>query len=140
MEFLSTWVFPILMYFQKLSKKELLLKYDPTILSQFVTFIIIQAIVEVPYDIFLNNGIECRTGRRVGDLFYECEDIFQFRTKLWCLSDKSELPDIFTPVPIPAKSLQKMGFSVQFFFMNTLAILGMISILYGIDFWVNIAY
>jgi hypothetical protein len=41
MEFLSTWVFPILMYFQTLSKKELLLKYDPTILSQFVVFTII---------------------------------------------------------------------------------------------------
>lgn len=80
------------------------------------------------------------TGRRVGELLAECEDVFMFRQKLWCLSDKAPLPDIFTPVPIQAKSLQKMGFSIQYFFMNTLGIMGNILMLFGVDFWVNSAY
>lgn len=87
------------------STKELQLNFNKDILKQFVIFTIIQAFMEVLYDIFLNNGIECMTGRRVGDLLAECEDVFMFRTKLWCLSDKAPLPDIFTPVPIQARSL-----------------------------------
>jgi len=62
------------------------------------------------------------------------------RKHLWCLCDKEPLPKGFLEVPHDTKSLQKMGFSSQYFFLTTLLTLGMMFIIYAIEFWMNVFY
>jgi hypothetical protein len=128
------------MIFQKIFFKHLSFKIAEEFLNFFIVFTFIQAFAEIPYNIFLNNAIECRTGRKVSLLVTECTEIFNYRKTLWCLSDRSEIPSFFSEVPDEARSLQKMGFSSQFFFMNTLVIIGSIMELYSIEFWINKSY
>jgi hypothetical protein len=128
------------MIFQSQYFSHLNLKVAEEFLFYFIVFTLIQALAEVPYNVFLNNAIECRTGRKVSVLVTECTEIFNFRKTLWSLSDRAEIPSFFSEVPEEARSLQKMGFSSQFFFMNTLVIMGSIMVLYSIDFWVIKAY
>lgn len=128
------------MTFQMLNALDLNIKIAVVFLRYFLVFTLIQATAEIFYSVFLNNGIEARTGRKLSALIEESKDVFAARKTLWCLSDKSPLSSVFFPAPKEAKSLQKMGFSAQFFFMNTIIILGMIFPIYSIELWINKKY
>jgi len=89
MEFTAAWLFPSLIIFNFFFFEELKLVIPRDFLQYFIIFSLIQAAAEVWYDVFLNNAIECRTGRLISEKVADLKRVFDNRKARWSLSDKT---------------------------------------------------
>ena len=110
---------------------ELELQIAKDFLKYFIVFCFLQAFADIAYDIFLNNAIECRTGRLLSEKITELKKIYENRKSLWALSDKSfySAKDLCGSLDC----LLRLGFSVQYFFLMTLTTLGIVLQIFAVE-------
>ena len=138
MELVASVLFPAMIIFNFIFYNELKLTISKSFLKYFVVFSSIQAFAEVGYDVFLNNAIECKTGRLLSEKIVELKEIFDSRETDWALS--SALPHSGRSLTPELDNLLRFGFSSQYFLTMTVGILAIILQVYGIDFWMISSY
>ena len=137
-ESIAAWLFPTLIVFNYVLYSELQLAIAKDFLKYFIVFCFLQALADISYDIFLNNAIECRTGRLLSEKITEIKSVFDHRRCLWALSDKS--PHSGRNLVSALDNLVRMGFSTQYFFLMTLGILGTVLEIYAVELWATWSY
>lgn len=137
-ESIAAWLFPMLIVFNYFFYSELQLEIAKDFLKYFIVFCFLQAFADIAYDIFLNNAIECRTGRLLSEKIIELKSIYENRKCLWALSDKS--PHSGKDLVDSLVNLLRLGFSTQYFFLMTTGILGIVLQIYAVELWVIWAY
>ncbi|OMJ83968.1 hypothetical protein SteCoe_13301 [Stentor coeruleus] len=138
MELVASVLFPAMIVFNFIFYEELKLTIAKSFLKYFIVFSTIQAFAEVGYDIFLNNAIECKTGRLLSEKIVELKTIFDERETNWALA--SALPHSGRRLIPEIDSLLRLGFSSQYFFTMSMAIIGIILQVYSIDLWMISLY
>ena len=137
-ESIVAWLFPILIVFNYVFYTELQLEIAKDFLKYFIVFCFMQAFADIGYDIFLNNAIECRTGRLLSEKIIELRGIFEGRKSLWSLSDKT--PHNGKELVSSLDNLLRIGFSTQYSFIVSMSILGLILQVYAVELWENWSY
>lgn len=134
MSFIAAWLFPSLIVFNYFFYEELKISIPKDFLKYFIVFTFMQAFAEIGYDVFLNNAIECRTGRLLSEKLMDLRKIYECRDTRWCLSDRSPHSGRF--LLKSTENILRIGFSPQYYFVMTLSTIGMIFQVYAVDFWV----
>ena len=138
MEYIAAWLFPSIIVFQYFFYEVLKIPTSKDFFQYFIILSLIQAFSEILYDIFLNNAIECKTGRLLSEKITDLTKIFKGRKTRWALSDKT----VHTGKKLLSRidTIQRMGFSTQYFFLMSLMTLGVVMQLFGYQIWVKWSY
>lgn len=137
-EFIAAWLFPVLIVLNFFFYEPLKITIAKDFLKYFIVFSFIQALAEVAFDVFLNNAIECRTGRLLSSKITDLNRIFRQRKCNWALSDSTTLPG---RALLPSSTnLQRVGLGSQHFLTQTVLILGLTAQVYSFELWVNWDY
>jgi hypothetical protein len=138
MEYIAAWLFPSIIVFQYFFYDVLKIPTSKDFFQYFIILSLIQAFAEIFYDIFLNNAIECKTGRLLSEKITALTNIFKARKTRWALSDKT----VHTGKKLLTRidTIQRMGFSTQYFFLMSLMTLGVVMQLFGYQIWVKWSY
>ena len=138
LESIVAWLFPTLIVFNYVLYSELQLAIAKDFLEYFIVFCFLQAFSDIGYDIFLNNALECRTGRLLSEKITDLRKIYDSRKCLWTLCDRTAHSgkELVTSLD----NLLKLGFSTQYFFLMTLITLGIVFQTYAVELWVNWTY
>ncbi|CAG9328147.1 unnamed protein product [Blepharisma stoltei] len=138
MGFISAWIFPCSIVFNYIFYQELKISIPKDFLKYFIVFTFMQAFAEIGYDVFLNNAIECRTGRLLSEKLMDLKGIYEGRRCRWVLSDRT--PHSGRTLLKSTENLLRFGFSPQYYFVMTLSTIGMVFQIYAVDFWVLWSY
>jgi len=133
-ESIATWVFPILVAFNYFFYQELKLSIEKSFLVYFMAFSLMQAVSEIFYGVFFNNALECRTGSLISEKLAELRKLYLNRETKWVMHDKT--PHKGKQLMESVHNLMRMGFSSQYFFLVALGMIGVVSVMYGVELWV----
>lgn len=137
-EYIAAWLFPTMIVFQYYFYDLLKIPTAKEFFQYFIILSFIQGFAEIFYGIFLNNAIECKSGRLLSERITELSRVFKSRKTRWALSDAT----VHSGKQLSASqnTIQRLGFSTQHYFLMSFLTLGCMFQIFSYDIWVKWSY